>query len=172
MKQEPPTGRLSSMRYILFLLVVPLLLSSLPTLGQIHPALLATDNSVWLDSVQHLSLSQQIVAVQRRAWRDTLLAPYQPPTCRVILPPAARRSTSSPMLPTPVKLQGYPLVYVVNGQAFYNNDAASINQLQHALRSQPIRQATFLRDVKAAAIYGSRAANGIVILSSAKAKNP
>jgi hypothetical protein len=172
MKQELPTERLSSMRYILFLLVLPLLLSSLPTLGQSRPAPLTTDNSVWLDSVQRLSLSQQIVAVQRRVWRDTLLAPYQPSMCRVILLPAAPRSVSSPMLPTPVKPQGYPLVYVVNRQVFYNNDAATMNQLQHALRSQPIKQATFLRDEKAAAIYGSRAVNGIVILSSAKVKTP
>ena len=160
------------MRAILFLAEVPLLLGSLPTLGQIHPAPLATANSVWLDSVQHLSLSQQLAAVQRRAWRDTLLAPYQPFTCRLILPPDARRSASLPMRPMPVKPQGYPLVYVVDGQAFYNNDAATITQLQHALRSQPIKQATFLREGKAAAIYGSRAANGVVILSSAKAKPP
>jgi TonB-dependent SusC/RagA subfamily outer membrane receptor len=160
------------MRSILILLIAPLLLGSLPTLGQSHPVPLATDNSVWLDSVQHLALAQQILAVQQRAWRDTLVAPYQPSTCRVIVHPTARRSASSPRLLAPVKPPGYPLVYVVNGQAFYQNDAATITQLQHALRSQPIKQATFLRDGNATAIYGSRAVNGVVILLSAKAITP
>jgi TonB-dependent SusC/RagA subfamily outer membrane receptor len=42
--------------------------------------------------------------------------------------------------------------------------------LQQALRSNPIRQVTILREATAAALYGGRAANGVVVLSSTKAK--
>jgi TonB-dependent SusC/RagA subfamily outer membrane receptor len=63
------------------------------------------------------------------------------------------------------------LVYVVNGQPFYRNDAATISQLQRALQSQHIQQVTFLRDVAAAAIHGARGANGVIVLASAKAKH-
>lgn len=158
------------MRARLFLVVFPLLPGRLPALGQIHPVPLATANAVWLDSVQGLSLTQQLAAVQRRAWRDTLLAPYQPFTCRLLVRPEARRSASSPILAPPVKSLACPLVYVIDGQAFYQNDAATITRFQQALRSHSIKQATFLREEEATAIYGSRAANGIVILSSAKVR--
>jgi hypothetical protein len=59
---------------------------------------------------------------------------------------------------------------VVNGQSFSNTNVATIRQLQRALRSQPIRQVTLLRDVKAAAIYGDRGVSGVVVLSSTKKK--
>jgi hypothetical protein len=157
------------MRYVLFLPLVSLLLSSLPTLGQTQPTLIVTNSSVWLDSVQQLSLSQQVVAVRQRAWRDTLLAPYQTPVCRMGMS-AAARSTAARELPVSTKPQGLPLLYVVNGQPFYNNDVATIKRLQQALRSHPIKQVTFLRDVTACAMHGSRAANGVVVLSSTKAK--
>jgi TonB-dependent SusC/RagA subfamily outer membrane receptor len=159
------------MRYALFFPLAPVLLGSLPTLGQTHPAPLITANSVWLDSVQHLSLSQQVVAVQLRAWRDTLVAPYQMPLCRMGVSAATRSTAPTPALPVPTKPRGFPLVYVVDGHAFYNNDAATIRQLQYAVRRQPIRQVTLLRDVEAAAIYGSRGADGVVVLSSTKAKH-
>lgn len=159
------------MRYFLLFPFASLLLGRLPALGQTHRAQPATDNSAWMDSVQHLSLPQQVEAVRARAWRDTLLAPYQPPLCRVLLPAAALRPAPSPTLPAPTKPRSLPLVYVVNGQAFYKNDAATIGELQRVLTSRPIRQLTLLHDAAAAAIYGSRGANGVVVLSSTKAKH-
>jgi hypothetical protein len=90
------------MRYVLLLPLASLLLSSLPTLGQTQPTLIVTDSSVWLDSVQQLSLSQQVVAVRQRAWRDTLLAPYQTPVCRMGMS-AAARSTAVRELPVSTK---------------------------------------------------------------------
>lgn len=161
--------RLLNMRYALLFSLAFLLLSSLPTRAQTHPAPLVIGNSVWLDSVQNLVLSQQVAAVRVRAWHDTLLAPYQPPLCRISVS-TIRSVEPSPLIPVPAKSQGFPLIYIVNGKSFYNNDAATIRQFQHILRSQPIRQVIFLRDVNAAAIYGSRGANGVVVLSSAKAK--
>jgi TonB-dependent SusC/RagA subfamily outer membrane receptor len=169
--QKQLTKHLLTMRYALFLLLASFLLGSLPTRAQTLPTPLVIDNSVWLDSVQHLALSQQVAAVQLRAWHDTLLAPYQMPLCRMGVSVATLSAAPTRLLPSPTKPRGFPLVYVVNGQAFYNNDAATIRQLQQALRSQPIRQVTLLRDVKAAAIYGSRGANGVVVLASAKAKH-
>ncbi|QKG59217.1 hypothetical protein GKZ68_21305 (plasmid) [Hymenobacter sp. BRD128] len=169
MEQEPQ--HLLDMRYSwLFLLGYPLL-NSLPTLGQTHPAPLITDNSAWLDSVQQLSLSEQVAAVQQRAWRDTLLALYQLPVCRMIASAATRRVAPSPGLSAPAKPSGFPLLYVVNGQAFDNHDAVTISRLQQLLRSQPIRQVTLLRNVAAAAIYGMRGDNGVVVLSSTKTKH-
>jgi TonB-dependent SusC/RagA subfamily outer membrane receptor len=169
--QKILSEQLLPMRYaLLFLLSCPLL-SSLPTLGQTHPAPLVPDNSTWLDSVQHLSLAQQVAAVQQRAWRDTLLAPYQMAVCGMGVSAATRRAASSLAFSAPAKPRGFPLIYVVNGQTFYNHDAATISQLQQLLRSQPIRQVTLLRDGAAAAIYGTRGANGVVVLSSTKTKH-
>jgi TonB-dependent SusC/RagA subfamily outer membrane receptor len=156
------------MRYVPFLFFVSLLVGRLPTLAQTHPTLLITDSSVWLDSIQPLSLSQQVVAVQQRAWRDTLLAPYQPPVCRMGQSVAERNAAQA--RPVFSKPWGLPLLYVVDGQPFYNNDVVTITRLQQALRSHPIKQVTILRDMTAAALYGGRAANGVVVLSSTKAK--
>lgn len=157
------------MRYMLFFLLASLLIGHSPTLAQTHPSPLRTDSSVWLDSIQHLSLSHQVVAVQQRAWRDTLLAPYQPPVCRMGQS-AAERTAATRALPGSTKPRGLPLLYVVNGQSFYNNDVATITRLQQALRSHPIKQVLILRDATACAIYGARAADGVVVLSSMKAK--
>jgi TonB-dependent SusC/RagA subfamily outer membrane receptor len=156
------------MRYAPFFLLACLLVGCLPTLAQTYPTPLSPDSSHWLDSIQHLSLSQQVVAVQQRAWRDTLLAPYQPPVCRMGQS-AAERTAVARALPGSPKPRGLPLLYVVNGQPFYNNDVATITRLQQALRSHPIKQVMILRDATACAIYGSRAANGVVVLSSTKA---
>jgi hypothetical protein len=149
--------------------LVCLLIGRLPTLAQTYSAPLLTDNSVWLDSIQHLSLSQQVVAVQQRAWRDTLLAPHQPPVCPMGLS-AAERKAATWTRPGSTKLWGLPLLYVVNGQTFYNHEVATITRLQQALRSHPIKQVTLLREVTAGAPYGSRAVNGVMVLSSTKAK--
>jgi TonB-dependent SusC/RagA subfamily outer membrane receptor len=169
--QKLLSEQLLPMRYaLLFLLSCPLL-SSLPALGQILPAPLVPDNSAWLDSVQHLSLSQQVAAVQQRAWHDTLLAPYQMAVCAMGVSAAPRRTASWLEIAAPAKPRGFPLIYVVNGQAFDNRDSATISQLQQRLRTQPIRQVTRLRDGAAAAIYGTRGANGVVVLSSTKTKH-
>jgi TonB-dependent SusC/RagA subfamily outer membrane receptor len=169
--QKLLSEQLLPMRYaLLFLLGCPLL-SSWPTLGQTLPAPLVPDNSTWLDSVQHLSLAQQVAAVQQRAWRDTLLAPYQMAGCAMGVSAATRRAASSLAFSAPAKPRGFPLIYVVNGQPFYNHDAATISQLQQLLRRQPIRQVTLLRDGTAAAIYGTRGANGVVVVSSTKTKH-
>ncbi|RPD43773.1 hypothetical protein DNI29_23220 [Hymenobacter sediminis] len=158
------------MRPFLGFSFVFLLLASGPTLGQTHSAPTGPDNAAWLDSVQHLSLPQQVAAVRRRAWRDTLLAPYQTPVCGMGVATTPGREASARKLPASPKPAGFPLVYVVNGQAFYHNDAATVRQWQCLLRHQPIRQVTLLRDETAMALYGSRAAYGVVVLSSTKVK--
>jgi TonB-dependent SusC/RagA subfamily outer membrane receptor len=79
-------------------------------------------------------------------------------------------SAAARALPASTKRWELPLLYVVNGQAFYNHDVATITRLQQALRSHPIKQVTILRDGTACALYGTRAANGVVVLSSTKAK--
>lgn len=157
------------MRYVLLFLLAGLLIGPLPTLAQTHPTPLRTDSSAWLDSLQHLSLARQVVAVQQRAWRDTLLAPYHPPGCRLGLS-AAERTAAVRARPVATKPWGLPLLYVVDGQAFCNTDVATITRLQQALRSHPIKQVTILRDATAAALYSGRAANGVVVLSSARNK--
>jgi TonB-dependent SusC/RagA subfamily outer membrane receptor len=169
--QKLPPEHLLDMRYVLLFLLGCSVLSSLPTWGQTLPTPLVPDNSTWLDSVQYLSLSQQVAAVQQRAWRDTLLAPYQMPVCRMVVSATMRRAASSSGLSVPAKPRGFPLLYVVNGQPFDNHDSATISQLQQRLRTQPIRQVTLLRDGAAAAIYGARGANGVVMLSSKKTKH-
>ena len=157
------------MRYVLLFTLGPLLFGCVLACGQTPRVLPAIDNSVWLDSVQHLSLPQQVAAVRARAWRDTLLAPYQPHQCRVFLPAGALRPALAPT-PAPATPSRFPLVYVVNGQAFYQNNAATIAALQRALTRHPIRQVTLLHGAAAAALYGSRGANGVVVLSGTKAK--
>jgi hypothetical protein len=129
----------------------------------------STGNAAWLDSVQRLPLPQQVAAVQARAWRDTLLAPFPPPVCRVSLPPLMRLPPPVPQRPASVAL-GAPLLYVVNRKPFYRNDAASTGALQRAIVARPIRQVTVMHAAAAAAIYGALAVNGAVVLSSAKTK--
>lgn len=158
---------LSCMRlFLLSPLTLLLILSGLlPAFGQVHPVPAATSNAAWLDSVQRLPLLQQVVAVQARAWRDTLLAPYHPPVCRIILPATAR----PPMPPVPVR-PGFPLLYVVDEQIFFHNDPATIRALQRVLTTRPIRQVTLLHAEAATALYGSRGVHGVVWLSNTKAK--
>jgi len=158
------------MRYVLLFFLASLLPGTLPARAQATLAPPATPNAAWLDSVQHLALPQQVLAVQQRAWRDTLLAPYQSPLCGLGAATAAR-GVAPAVAPAPAKPRGFPLVYVVNGYAFYNNDALTIRQLQRTIRSRPIRQVTILHDA-AGAMYGTRGANGVVVLSSTKAKRP
>lgn len=157
------------MRLPLVFLLACGLLNSLPTRAQTQPTPLGPDNSAWLDSVQHLPLAQQVSAVQARAWRDTLLAPYQMTACLMGVS-AATRNVAAATGRLPTKPRGFPLVYVVDGQTFYNHDAATISQLQYLVRTLPIKQVTVLRETSATAIYGTRAANGVVLLTSAKAK--
>jgi TonB-dependent SusC/RagA subfamily outer membrane receptor len=165
--QKTFPAHLLTMRSSLLLLLAYGLLSSLPAQAQTAPMPVVTGNVVWLDSVQHLSLAQQVAAVQQRAWRDTLLAPYQMTACRMGVSAATRQAAEMPS----GKPTGFPLVYVVDGQTFYNHDAATIRQFQHLVRRRPIQQVTVLREASAAAIYGSRAANGVVVLSSTKRKH-
>lgn len=157
------------MRSSLLFLLVYGLLASRPAQAQTSPVPGVAGNAVWLDSVQHLSLAQQVAAVQQRAWRDTLLAPYQMAACRMGVSAATRHATDAAETPSG-KPTGFPLVYVVDGQTFYNHDVATIRQFQHLVRRRPIQQVTVLQQVSAAAIYGSRAANGVVVLASTKRK--
>jgi TonB-dependent SusC/RagA subfamily outer membrane receptor len=157
------------MRSSLLLLLAYGLLRNLPAQAQTSTTSVVAGNAVWLDSVQHLSLAQQVVAVQQRAWRDTLLAPYQMTACWMGVS-VATRNAAVPAATLPDKPTGFPLVYVVDGQTFYNHDVATIRQFQHVVRRRPIQQVTVLQEASAAAIYGSRAANGVVVLSSTKRK--
>ena len=80
------------MRSVLLFTLASVPLGRLPAVGQPHLALAATSNSSWMDSVQRLPLARQVEAVRARSWRDTLLAPYQLPLCRLGLPAAPRGS--------------------------------------------------------------------------------
>jgi TonB-dependent SusC/RagA subfamily outer membrane receptor len=166
--QKASLAHLLTMRSSLLLLAYGLL-GNLPAQAQTSSMPVIAGNTVWLDSVQHLPLAQQVAAVQQRAWRDTLLAPYQIMACRMGFSAATSYAAVAADTP-PGKPTGFPLVYVVDGHTFYNHDAATIRQFQHLVRRQPIQQVTVLRQASAAAIYGSRAANGGVVLSSVKCK--
>ena len=157
------------MRPILLFPLAFLLRGPLPAFGQFHQVPAAPDNAAWIDSVQRLPLSQQVAAVQARAWRDTLLAPFPPPVCRVSLSPMMRLPPPAQQRPASASW-GAPLLYVVNRKPFYRNDAASTGALQRAIVARPIRQVTVLHAAAAAAIYGSLAVNGAVVLSSANKK--
>ena len=157
------------MRLILLFPLAFLLRGPLPAVGLPYQVPAVQGNAAWVDSVQRLPLAQQVAAVQARAWRDTLLAPFPPPVCRVsphlllrLPPPAAPRPTSAAL--------GAPMLYIVNRKPFYRNDAASTGSLQRAITARPIRQVTVLHATAAVAIYGSLAVNGAVVLSSAKTK--
>ncbi|RZK33946.1 MAG: hypothetical protein EOO61_14425, partial [Hymenobacter sp.] len=107
--QKLPLAHLLAVRSSLFLLFANGLLSSLPAHAQTSPMPIVAGNVIWFDSVQQLSLAQQVVAVQQRAWRDTLLAPYQMTACRMGISAATRPATTAAGKPT-----GFPLVYVVD----------------------------------------------------------
>lgn len=145
------------------------LLGNLPAQAQTSSVSVIAGNTAWLDSVHHLSLTQQVAAVQQRAWRDTSLAPYQMMACRMGVPAATSHAAVAADIP-PGKPTGFPLVYVIDGHIFYNHDAATIRQFQYLVRRRPIQQVTVLQEASAAAIYGSRAANGVVVLSTTKSK--
>ncbi|PJJ60401.1 hypothetical protein [Hymenobacter chitinivorans] len=156
------------MRYFLLFPLAGLLTGNLPALGQTHPVPRAPDNPAWMDSVRHLALPQQVAAV--RARRDTLLAPLQPAVCWMPAAATGQRPAASPALPAHATPLGIPLLYVVNGKPFVNNDPATMGELQRVLGSRPIRQVAFLHDAAATAIYGTRGATGVVVLSSEKPK--
>ena len=156
------------MRYLLVSSIIGLLAGCSPTFAQTQRVAPASDNAAWIDSVQRLSLPHRVAAVQARAWRDTLLAPFQPTMDRIILSPTAR-----PAVPAkgPASFQpGFPLLYVVDKQVFFHNDAATIRALQRVLTGRPIRQVTVMHAAEATALYGSRGVHGAVWLSSKKAR--
>ncbi|NVO32346.1 hypothetical protein [Hymenobacter lapidiphilus] len=158
------------MRYLLLIPLASLLFGPLLAFGQPSPVPASPDNRAWLDSVQRLALQQQVAAVRARAWRDTLQAPSQTTLCWTGVSAAKRNATPTLALTGPSKLDGCPLLYVVNGQPFHHNDPATTAALQRALTRGPIRQVTLLYGTAAAALYGSRGATGVVVLSDRKAK--
>lgn len=117
------------MRYLLPFSLICWLSGCLPTFGQTRRPPPASDNAAWIDSVQRLSLPQQVAAVHLRALRDTLLAPFQPAMDRVVLSATAHPPVPSPKLPVTVKT-GFALLYVVDKQVFFRNDAATIRTLK------------------------------------------
>ena len=131
--QKASRAHLLAMRSSLLLLLAYGLLGNLPAQAQTSPVPVVAGNTVWLDSVQHLSLAQQVAAVQQRAWRDTLLAPYQMTACRMSVSAVTRNAAVTAETPSG-KPTGFPLVYVVDGQTFYNHDAATIRQFQSLVR--------------------------------------
>lgn len=156
------------MRYLLVFSFIGLLAGCSPTFAQTQRVAPASDNAAWIDSVQRLSLPHRVAAVQARAWRDTLLAPYQPTMDRIILSPTARPAV--PAKGTASFQPGFPLLYVVDEQVFFNNDAATVRALQRVLTVRPIRQVTVMHAAAATALYGSRGVHGAVWLSSKKAR--
>lgn len=166
--QKASLTHLLAMRSSLLLLAYGLL-GNLPAQAQTSPVPVIAGNTVWFDNVQYLPLAQQVAAVQQRAWRDTLLAPYQMMTCRMGVSAATSYAAVAADTP-PGKPTGFPLVYVIDGHTFYNHDAATIRQFQYLVRRRSIQQVTVLRQASAVAIYGSRAVNGVVVLSTTKPK--
>ena len=156
------------MRDLLVFSFVGLLAGCSPAFAQTQQVAAARDNAAWIDSVQRLSLPLRVAAVQARAWRDTLLAPFQPTMDRIILSPTAR-----PAVPAKVPVSvppGCPLLSVVDKQVFFHHDAATIRALQRVLTVRPIRQVTLMHAAAATALYGSRGVHGAVWLSSKKAR--
>ena len=166
--QKPLLAHPLNMRYLLVSSVIGLLAGCSPTFAQTQRVAPASDNAAWMDSVQRLSLPHRVAAVQARAWRDTLLAPFQPTVDRIILSTTARPAGPATV---PVSVQpGLPLLYVVDKQVFFPNDAATIRALQRVLTARPIRQVTVMHAAAATALYGSRGVHGAVWLSSKRAR--
>lgn len=144
-----------------------LLTGRLAAFGQASPGFPA---ATWLDSVRQLPLPGQVAAVRARLLTDTVLRHHPQYACLMPLSAAQRAAyyraeqpRAQAELARPV---GELLLYVVDGYALADNHSAPTEAFVRQLDARRIRHITYLTGPRAAAIYGSRAANGVVILSS------
>ena len=89
-------------------------------------------------------------------------------------------TTGQPGAATQIRIRGFSSVnagmeplYVIDGVPMTTGSGTSMlstNNLLNSLNSKDIEQMTILKDASAAAIYGSRAANGVVLITTKKGR--
>jgi TonB-dependent SusC/RagA subfamily outer membrane receptor len=145
-------------------------------LGQVvpHQYLSTARSDAWIDSVRRLPLPQQLAAVHQRMLGDTVYRGFQPAGCRVLIgtasgrpAPAAVRLTNLAADTRPI---GVTLLYIVDDYPSAANTTAGVAEFWRRVAARSIRQVTLLQGAAAAAIYGSRGANGVVFLSGSSSK--
>lgn len=133
-------------------------------------------SGAWLDAVDHLPLPQQLAAIHQRMRCDTAYRGFQPGMCWMAVGLAAGRTAAAsgkmPGPPADARPQGETLLYVVDDYPAAGNTAAAVADFWRRVAARRIRRVTLLRGPLATAIYGSRAASGVVLLSSHKGRRP
>ena len=140
-------------------------LGQTPAACRTFDTLVASDT--WIGELQQQPLAKQLLAIRQRVQCDTVLRRQQLLGDVIRLADQVRLPANDAQRP-----QGIALLYVIDEHAFYPNDAATAARFEQVLAKRQIRTIYYFESSpKGAAIYGSRAANGVVILSSRKPKH-
>ncbi|AMJ66866.1 hypothetical protein [Hymenobacter sp. PAMC 26628] len=147
-----------------------LLLSGWSATAQTAPAcpVFATDSSAqaWVASVRQLPLKQQVAALQQRVACDGGVRGWAPAVCTLPLSAAQRQvyeencRRAEAADPRP---RAAVLLCVVNGRLVAPGAPA---ELQRLLANKKIRRLEFLEGAPAAALYGSRGAAGVALVTA------
>ncbi|TFZ64536.1 hypothetical protein E4631_18640 [Hymenobacter sp. UV11] len=125
-------------------------------------------SDAWMDSVRRLPLPQQVAAVRARLLADTVLRHPQQYACTTLLSAAQRAAYHQAQQPREQAEAARPvgnlLLYVVDGESLATNYPAPTNAFLQKMAAYPVQRMEFLSGPVATAIYGSRGANGVVIL--------
>jgi hypothetical protein len=138
---------------------------------QVYPTVATSD--AWLVATRQLSLKRQVAAVRQRLACDARVRGrvYTSYVCTSCLTAEGRRAHEAAQEkqrqaeaadPRPT---GVVLFYLIDGRVVAATDTA---QWQHMVTRQRVRKISFLESAKAAAIGGTRAQDGMVIINTKK----
>ncbi|AMR29133.1 hypothetical protein A0257_19905 [Hymenobacter psoromatis] len=129
----------------------------------------AVRSDAWMDSARRLPLPQQLAAVRARMLADTVLRHPQQYACITLFSAAQRAAYDQAQRPREqaeaARPAGSLLLYMVDGESLATNYPAPTNAFLQKMAAYAVQHIEFLSGPMATAIYGSRGANGVVILS-------
>ncbi|RZK28824.1 MAG: hypothetical protein EOO63_10385 [Hymenobacter sp.] len=130
----------------------------------------ATASETWITKTQQLPLRQQVLALRQRVACDTAIRDisFEPQVCLMGVSSADRRAYAAAQRKrdsVDTRAKGFSLLYVVDGRIF-TKDLAGITAFQKLVTTQAVRSIEFLQGIRAAAIYGSRGAGGVVVVTT------
>jgi TonB-dependent SusC/RagA subfamily outer membrane receptor len=135
----------------------------------------AARSNAWLDSARRLPLPQQLAAVRARMLADTVMRHPQSNVCLMPLSAAQRAAYYQAQQPREQAEAARPagglLLYVVDGESLATNYPAPTNAFLQKMAAYRVQHIEFLSGPVATALYGTRGANGVVVLSGSPPKH-
>ena len=151
-----------------------LVISSLAASAQAKPTYRVYEtvesSQQWVEQTQKLSIKEQLAAIQQRVQCDAQVRDEsrEPKLCFMGVSAEKRKKYDEQRrlaLEQDKRPRGYTLLYFIDGQPADAQNSEGYERLQ---RLESVKTITFFADQTATAIYGSRAASGVVAISTKK----